>query len=382
MIPHLQNVLETIPPSVAVSAVLGRWDRTMWKAVSNLDIEPALRFPDPDPWGPPNSTIPHSIFQQPEGINLLFYHQCWVEGTAHPLLPYYLDTLLGSVRHADLQRSTGLRFVIPFSVVDTLWTREEPTARAKSLTLLSLFEQSWEPCPGYDEERHDKERWAFMRALADHINRKDRVSALLTSKRGQAFIRYIHNEAIARRLSDGPYLIDSWPQAIERALKVGSLPSDYFAPIPRLWEEDPSTLPDLDPVRYSIETEQDVQVDNDQVLDILTSNGVGDAFGVGPSEKAPIEHPQNFSTHNVHVNANASLGARGVDTMIPDHESGADGTGRPTGNQEDFIANVDGNRIRQDNTQGDTMKGLGSAKQINTGMLGDSTGEFSDIAGG
>uniref|UniRef100_A0A0W0G715 Uncharacterized protein n=1 Tax=Moniliophthora roreri TaxID=221103 RepID=A0A0W0G715_MONRR len=363
-----------------MSAVLGRWDRTMWKAVSNLDIEPALRFPDPDPWGPPNSTIPHPILQQPEGTNLLFYHQYWAETVAKPL-SYVLDTFLDSVRHADLQHSTGLRFVIPFSVVDRLWTHEEPTVRAKSLTLLSLFEQSWEPCPGYDEERHDKERWAFMRALADHVDRTDRVSALSTSKRGQAFIRYIHNEAITRQLLHHPFLVTVWSLAIERVLEVGSLPSDYFAPIPGLWEEDPSTLPDLDPVRYSIETEQDVQVDNDQVLDILTSNGVGDAFGVGPSEEAPIEHPQNFSTRNVHVNANASLGARGVDTMIPDHESGADGTGRPTGNQEDFIANVDGNRIRQDNTQGDTMKGLGSAKQINTGMLGDSTGEFSDIAG-
>ncbi|ESK82025.1 hypothetical protein Moror_13454 [Moniliophthora roreri MCA 2997] len=120
MIPHLQNVLETIPPSVAVSAVLGRWDRTMWKAVSNLDVEPALRLPDPYPWDPPNPTIRHAVLQQPEGINLFFHHQYWTKITANPMLPYLLDTLLDSVRHADLQRSTGLRFVIPFSVVDAL----------------------------------------------------------------------------------------------------------------------------------------------------------------------------------------------------------------------------------------------------------------------
>ncbi|ESK87609.1 hypothetical protein Moror_1947 [Moniliophthora roreri MCA 2997] len=92
--------------------------------------------------------------------------------------------LLGSVRHADLQHSTSLRFVIPFSVVDRLWTHEDLTVRAKSLTLLPLFEQSWKPCPGYDVERHDGKRWAFMRALTDHINRTGRVSALLTNNDG------------------------------------------------------------------------------------------------------------------------------------------------------------------------------------------------------
>ncbi|ESK82022.1 hypothetical protein Moror_13451 [Moniliophthora roreri MCA 2997] len=157
--------------------------------------------------------------------------------------------------------------------------------------------------------------------------------------------------------------------------------SDYFAPIPEPWQNDPPTLPDLDHVRYSIETKQDVQVDYNQVLDVLTSNGVGDAFGVGPSEGVPIQHPQNFSAHNVDINVNALLGTRSVDNMIRVHGFEVNGTGRPTGNQENFNAGGDGSRIHQDNTQGDTMKGLDSAKQINTGMLGDSTGELSDITG-
>ncbi|EEB98227.1 hypothetical protein MPER_02305, partial [Moniliophthora perniciosa FA553] len=44
LIPHLQNVLETIPPSVAMSAVLGRWDRAVGKAVSMEDVELALKY--------------------------------------------------------------------------------------------------------------------------------------------------------------------------------------------------------------------------------------------------------------------------------------------------------------------------------------------------
>uniref|UniRef100_A0A0W0G5T1 Uncharacterized protein n=1 Tax=Moniliophthora roreri TaxID=221103 RepID=A0A0W0G5T1_MONRR len=384
MIPHLQNVLETISPSVAVSAVLGMWNRTMWEAVSNLDVEPVLRFPDPYPWDSPNSTIPHPVLQQPEGINLLCHHQYWATGIAHPFLPYYLDTLLGSVRHADLQHSVGLRFVIPFSVVDRLWTHEDLTVRAKSLTLLPLFEQSWKPCPGYDAERHDGERRAFMRALTDHINCKDRVSALLTSKRGQAFIRYIHNEAITRRLLHFNIIID-WHRVIEKAQEVGGLPFDYFVPIPGDWNALP-TLPDLGPIRYSINTERD----NDGVLDIVTSNGTEDSSGAGSLEGGLIQRSHNFgawlvahrwlsffsrATHN-DVNDNPILGSRIVDSPdemveIASRESGVDG--RPT--DEDRTQNLGKN---------DSMKDPGPSEQTDVGILGNSSRqgeEVGDIGG-
>uniref|UniRef100_A0A0W0FHW9 DUF6535 domain-containing protein n=1 Tax=Moniliophthora roreri TaxID=221103 RepID=A0A0W0FHW9_MONRR len=387
MIPHLQNVLETIPPSVAVSAVLGRWDRTMWKAVSNLDVEPALRLPDPYPWDPPNPTIRHAVLQQPEGINLLFHHQYWTKITANPMLPYLLDTLLDSMRHADLQRSTGLRFVIPFSVVDALWSHEDPTVRAKSLTLLSFFEESWKPCPEYDEERHDGERQAFMQALADHINRQGRISALLTSKRGQAFIRFIHDQSITRQLL---HIIYAWPQAIQTAQEVGGLPSDYFASIPEPWERGLPTLPGLDPVRYSIETEQDVQVDNNQVLDIITSNRTEDSSGTGSLEGGLIHRLHNFgawlvacrwlsffsrATHN-DVNDNPILGCHIVDSPdemieIASRESGVDG--RPT--DEDHTQNLGKN---------DSMKNPGPSEQADIGILGDSSRqdeESGDIGG-
>ncbi|KAI3603450.1 hypothetical protein WG66_014281 [Moniliophthora roreri] len=343
MIPHLQNILETIPPSVAVSAVLGRWDCTMWKTVLMKDVEDVLRNPVPlwwEPYPPPKPTIRHPVLQQPEGINLLFHQQYWVNTAAHPLLHVYLDNLIGSMKSADLQHSTGLRFVIPFSVVDTLWTHEDPTIRAKSLTLLSLFEESWKPCPGYDEERHDLERHVFMRVLANHINRKDRISALLTSKRGQAFIRFIHNEAITRRLFRFyHYGHNPWAQAIEMAQEVGSLPSDYFAPIPGSADDLP-TLPGLDTIRYSVETQRDVQVDNNEILDIVTSNEHGDAIGLSRIADSPDEMIEIASRES----------GEG-------HEGNAQHLGR------------DGN-----------MEDSGPRQRIDTGILGDSSGQGDEVA--
>ncbi|EEB94542.1 hypothetical protein MPER_06628, partial [Moniliophthora perniciosa FA553] len=68
MIPHLRNILATIPPSVALSAVLGRWGRTIWKAVSMEDVEYGLKHPDPYPWDIPNPNIRRPVLQYPEGI--------------------------------------------------------------------------------------------------------------------------------------------------------------------------------------------------------------------------------------------------------------------------------------------------------------------------
>uniref|UniRef100_A0A0W0GAY5 DUF6535 domain-containing protein n=1 Tax=Moniliophthora roreri TaxID=221103 RepID=A0A0W0GAY5_MONRR len=391
MIPHLQNILETIPPSIAVSAILGRWDRTMCKAVSMHDVEDVLRNPDPSPWERyyPKPTIRHPVLQQPEGISLLFHHQYWVNMAAHPSLDYYhQDQLIGSMKHTDLQHSTGFRFVIPFSVVDALWTQGDPTVRVKSLALLSLFEESWKPCPGYDEGQHNVERQAFVEALADHINCTGRVSALLTSKRGQGFIRFIHNEAITRRLLIYYPIGGTWPQAIKRAQEVGSLPSDYFAPIPGSMDDLP-TLSNLDPIRYSMETDRDVQVYDDEVLSIVTSNEHGDAIGADPPEGL-IRRLHNFGawlvarrwlfffsgsekvTHN-NVNDNAVLGGRIADSPneiieIASRESG-----------EGHEGNV------QHLGRDDSMKDSGPRQRTDTGILDDSSGrgdEVGDIGGG
>ncbi|ESK81452.1 hypothetical protein Moror_15813 [Moniliophthora roreri MCA 2997] len=375
MIPHLQNVLATIPPSMAMSAILGRWDRAIWRAVSMHDVEDVLRNPDPSPWEPPcpNSTIRHPVLQQPEGVNLLFHHQYWAKIAADPFLDDdVFDQLIGSIKRAYLQHSTGLRFVIPFSVVDALWAHGYPPICTKSLTLLSLFEESWKPCPGYDEERHDNERCVFMEALADHINREDRVSALLTSKRGQTFIRFIHDDAITRRLFFR-FFWGKWSQAVERAQEVGGMPSDYFA-LP--------TLPNLDPVRYSLETERD----NDGVLDIVTSNEMEDTPGVGPLEGRLIHRLHNFgawlvarrwlsffsrATHN-DINDNAIQGDRFADSpneMI-EITSGESGEGHE-GNAQ---------HLGRD----DSTKDLGPRQRMDTGILDDSSrqgDEVGDIGG-
>ncbi|ESK86040.1 hypothetical protein Moror_9418 [Moniliophthora roreri MCA 2997] len=382
MIPHLQNVLETIPPSVAVSAILGRWDRTMWKGVSIHDVEDVLRNPDPTPWEPhyPNPTIRHPVLQQPEGINLLFHHQYWVTMAALPFLDYV--KLIDSMKDADLQHSTSLRFVIPFSVVDALWTHEDPTVRTKSLALLSLFEESWKPCPGYDEEQHNGERWAFMEVLTDHINRTDRVSALLTSKRGQGFIRFIHNEAITRRLPGHYPIYDTWSQAVNRAQEVGGLPSDYFAPIPSSMDDLP-TLSNLDPIRYSMETDRDVQIYDDEVLSIVTSNEHGDAIGADPPEGL-IRRLHNFGawlvarrwlsffsgsekvTHN-DVNDVAVLGGHIADSLDEMIEITSGGSGEGHEGNAQYLG------------RDDSMKDSGSRQRTDTGILDDSSGQGDEV---
>ncbi|EEB98454.1 hypothetical protein MPER_02031, partial [Moniliophthora perniciosa FA553] len=210
------------------------WDLKLWNTVSVQDVRNLLTDSESLLRTPPNPDIRNPVLRQSERINLLFHYQYWAQLAADPLLHHrdYLDDLLASMKHADLQHSTGLRFVIPFSIVDALWTHEDRGVRRGSLALLSIFEQYWKPYPGYDEERHAGERRTFMKALAKHINRTGRISELLTSKRGQAFIRFIHHEAIARRLFYYPVSLTRWDQAIRRTQEVGDLPSDYFAPIP------------------------------------------------------------------------------------------------------------------------------------------------------
>ncbi|ESK83569.1 hypothetical protein Moror_12082 [Moniliophthora roreri MCA 2997] len=354
MIPHLENILETIPPSVAVSAVLDRWDMTMWETISMHDVEDALRDPEPYPWIP-TPTIRPPVLQHPEGINLLFHHRHWATIAAD--FPHDLDEFSNATKYTSLQHSTGLRFVIPFPVVDALWTHEDTYVRAKSLKLLSLFEQSWKPCPEYDGGRHEGERVAFVLALANHINRTDRVSVLLTSKRGQAFIRFIHNEVVARR-----WVLDEmpWSQAIRRAREVGDLPSDYFAPVPGYGHSLPA-LPILDPVRYSIETK------------------MGDASGAGPTEGGLVRRLHNFGTwlafrrwlsffqRNEQVIHN-NVGSSG--NTVPNHELGVDGAGQSTGNQEECAM---GHHADEDDTRrlgkGDSIKESGAGKR--TGILDD-----------
>ncbi|KAK7017557.1 hypothetical protein VNI00_018571 [Paramarasmius palmivorus] len=157
--------------------------------------------------------------------------------------------------------SKNLRFSIPLPLATALWSHKNPWVRQQSLRLLRHFEESWKssdsPAYDYSEERHDKERLAFAQAIAWHINRSEQPSELLTSKRGQEFIRFIHNEIIVRRLySQYGFYERMWRNAISKVREVGKLPLDYFMDLPYPNKDPPPSTepPRLVPIRYSIDT--------------------------------------------------------------------------------------------------------------------------------
>ncbi|KAK7017013.1 hypothetical protein VNI00_018762 [Paramarasmius palmivorus] len=263
MIPHLQNVLGTIPPSVAMSAVLGHWDVALWSNVSKVDVE--LGVADPKEFRRqyellrslprfPRTAIPDPVIRQPGGIKFLFEHR-------------YLMTEKGNNDiHAALERmgvqTAGFHFAAPLSVLGRLWAHQDAGVRKRSLALLRLYEESWKSCSGVENDKyqHHHERLAFVWVLAKHINCTDRTSVLMTSKRGREFIRFIHHEIITQWMYRGAKF-DEWLRAIEKTQEVGNLPPDYFAPLPR--HRSPPVLPPLPPRRYSLETEPGVELDHD-----------------------------------------------------------------------------------------------------------------------
>ncbi|KAI3620858.1 hypothetical protein WG66_006300 [Moniliophthora roreri] len=278
MLPHLQNVLGTIPPSVAMSAICGEWNLIMWGDVSQADV--MLRLKDRAAFRQsysererhyimkaPSPTIRRPALHEQEGIRLSFCHHFWLAMARRADLIDDLDMLLRSIRWAtlDLQRSTELRFVVPFPVVDILWTHEDSAVRKQSLSLLAFFEDAWRTHPSYNDHRHDRERLAFIVALSRHINRTDCSSVLLTSKRGQQFVGFIHNQIVCRDMHSPissretalrRTLMSEWIRATERVQQVGSLSPDYFAPIPGPQVLTPASacVQDSSGIRYSIDT--------------------------------------------------------------------------------------------------------------------------------
>ncbi|ESK86027.1 hypothetical protein Moror_9405 [Moniliophthora roreri MCA 2997] len=317
MIPHLENILGTIPPSVAASAVLGRWDLTMWKTVSKQDVDYALRNPDPKPQL--NPTIPQPVLHHSAGINLLFHHQYWAGSAAHTpdKLP---DELSHAMEHKDLQHFTGLHFVIPFPLAGALWTHQDPTVRAKGHNLLSIFQESWEPRAGHDEQRHLDERWAFLEALTDHAERTKSVSGWL------AFVHLtVQGPDVqvsqVKRMAERIQEMKKRMQRVRmESQELDNLLTDYLARVPKRHPDNPA---------QALEIQRDLQVDNG-VLDIRV----------------------NLSTRDI------------------------DGTGRPTDNREDRTADYDVDATNAD----DPQKG----KRTDVGLPGDSIGqgdEVEDIGG-
>ncbi|ESK92587.1 hypothetical protein Moror_4386 [Moniliophthora roreri MCA 2997] len=260
MLPHLQNVLGTIPPSVAMSAVLEDWKFTMWRDIQKSDVD--LRFSD---WGSfwrsldwymrftPGPTLRYPTLLHSEGTRLLYYHQYWqalASNTNSDTLMHDFDRLIDSItaHQAELQKLVNLRFVVPFTVVEKLWTHDDPDVQERSSRLLPFFEDAFSTHSGYDEERHDRERLAFISALTNHLDSTDFTSYVATSTCGQEFIRFVHGQIISRRLhephydwyrddEERPKLISAWNQVTSRVIEIGHLPAGYFTPIPRPSEE-------------------------------------------------------------------------------------------------------------------------------------------------
>ncbi|KAK7051411.1 hypothetical protein VNI00_004911 [Paramarasmius palmivorus] len=259
MIPHLENVLGTLPFSVATSAVLDRWDVTMWEVSRNEDTGTYLRNPNYNQYWPRPITSDPPLYHR-EGIELLFWHRFWnvcADNNQISILEHHITRSIPSL-------SKNTRFCIPLPLATALWSDKDPSVRQRSLRLLQHFEESWKACPGYDEKRHNMERVAFANALAKHIYDSDQPLILLTSKRGQGFIRFIHNEIIIRRLYSHRMFARErdwgwgwgWESAIEKVQEVGKLPPSYFAPLPAR-DENPSSstqVPSLEPIRYSGDT--------------------------------------------------------------------------------------------------------------------------------
>ncbi|ESK84866.1 hypothetical protein Moror_14941 [Moniliophthora roreri MCA 2997] len=269
MMPHLQDILGTILPSAAMSAVLGRWDLTMWRDITASDVDDRFNHPITISSSyAPRPAIGDPFLQHSKGIALLFVQQSWMTmsqnagtftGTDTSQLFNFLE-----LEQPELQCYTGLRFVIPSPVADALWMHEIFTIRKQSLKLLRLSRESWAPNPGCDEIRHKWEQQTFVRAVTRHIARTDRTSVLLTTARGQAFIRFIQNELIARQLYEDVFIVYKWPKAVQRIRGVGGLPVCYFALFPGSPDERP-VLPSLNvgSIRYRADA---IEGDDEAVL--------------------------------------------------------------------------------------------------------------------
>ncbi|ESK93821.1 hypothetical protein Moror_13071 [Moniliophthora roreri MCA 2997] len=253
MLPHLQNVLGTIPPSVVMSAVLGDWTLAMWGDIQKSDIE--LWFSDQSAarWSrgwyihfAPEPNLRDPTFLYSEGIRLLYFHQSLQALATQGLTYSLIETIMS--HQADLQNLVNLRFVIPFSVIEKLWTHGDPYVREQSSQLFHFFEDAFSTHPGYDEEHHDWERLAFISALTNHLSHTDFTSYVATSPRGQEFIRFVHDQIISRCLynhgpnhRDAPYrrqeLLSKWIRVTQRITEIGHRPADFFMPIPGFSEE-------------------------------------------------------------------------------------------------------------------------------------------------
>ncbi|KAI3605710.1 hypothetical protein WG66_012029 [Moniliophthora roreri] len=251
MLPHLQNVLGTISPSVAMSAVLEDWGLTMWGDIQKSDVERWVY----DSWAVRNSLgwyildTPEPNLRDPallhsEGVRLLYFHQYWQELATQG----YTSILIRSIEshQAELRSLVNLQFVIPFTILAKLWTHDDRYVQEQSSWMLPFLEDAFSTRPGYNEERHGMECLAFISALAHHLNRTNFTSYVATSTCGQVFIRFVHDQILSRRLYetrdlryfDRQKLSSRWTRVTQRIIEMGNLRPDYFMSIPQADNEN------------------------------------------------------------------------------------------------------------------------------------------------
>ncbi|KAK7024279.1 hypothetical protein VNI00_016445 [Paramarasmius palmivorus] len=342
MIPHLENVLEMLPRSVAISAVLDRWDIVMWEVgEESQDVGEYLRYPDRFP------PMPKPITSNPplnsrEGIELLFWHQLWGAFAEYSLVDY-LTSSLESFTQKYPKSSRSFQFFIPLPLATALWSHKEPLLQKLGLRIMQYFEESWEPSTGYDEEQHNKERVAFANGLTGHICYLDSPSVLLTSKRGQEFIRFIHNEIISRQLYSHSLFTRGdlwesqqngwgWIGTLKKVQNVGKLPDDYFAPLPERNEDPPpsSQLPKLEPIRYSQDTicpQSDNPRDADGARPSLPAGNVEESIEIQVHGSQEVELPDLADAALVSNSANQGGSSSQVvnedSALLPDNDDPA-----------------------------------------------------------
>ncbi|ESK89197.1 hypothetical protein Moror_5204 [Moniliophthora roreri MCA 2997] len=254
MVPHLQSILGTIQPTLAMTTIVRHWPLGMWMDVSTRDVQRALLrsgfslefFRHGSKGYVYYSRLPIiSLLGSTLGIQFLYHQALWRE-YANDYEYVDLDGLFNSIprfQKAYPEQTTGLRFYFPFPLAVKLWTHNKPYVRRQAIRLVQVYTDSWNAYPGM-EERSD-ERLAFISVLARHINSSD--SEIMYRKRGHTFLRHINDQIILHALyrpnaswdrDDRHCLMAEWVQATRRARKAGNLPDDYFAPIPDPREAD------------------------------------------------------------------------------------------------------------------------------------------------
>ncbi|KAI3608431.1 hypothetical protein WG66_000950 [Moniliophthora roreri] len=311
MLPHLQNVLGTIHPSVPMSVVLGDRSLTIWGNIQKSDLE--LWFHDRQAFkksldwdvdAAPQPNLRDPILLHPEGIKLLSLVQ-GITSLTDTLEHGWVETI--ESHQADLQQLMNLRFVIPFTVIETLWTHHDPNIQKRSSRLLRFFGKAFDTPEGYNEKRHDGECLAFVYTLMRHLNHTDFTSYVATSIRGQEFIHFVHDQIISRRLLE-PHrswetderreLMLAWSRVTRRVTEMGRWPTDYSSIISEFSEDPTDQLTDaipflsIDP--YQIEDENGVPQSNHELNDngqggvprLVTQGEQGDEVGgVGADER-------------------------------------------------------------------------------------------------